>query len=105
MSEEITVEVVFAAPDTQSLLTVRVAAGASVAEAIERSGIAAKHRDFDLDALATGIWGREVDRSTLLKDGDRIELYRPLSIDPREARRQLALAGRTMREGEDENAG
>ena len=41
----------------------------------------------------------------LLKDGDRIELYRPLSIDPREARRQLALAGRTMREGEDENAG
>ena len=101
MREAIQVEVVFVAPGAQSLLTVQVDPGATVAQAIAASGIAARHPDFDVDALAVGIWGRIVDRSQSVSAGDRVEIYRELCIDPREARRQLALAGRTMREGDE----
>ncbi|MDH5239499.1 MAG: RnfH family protein [Gammaproteobacteria bacterium] len=42
------------------------------------------------------MWGKEVAGDTLVSAGDRVEIYRPLNLDPREARRQLALSGRTM---------
>lgn len=102
MAETISVEVAFAEPERQSLVSLQLEAGASVADALEQSGIAARHADVDMDRLATGIWGRVVDRDFALSDGDRVEVYRELCIDPREARRQLAEAGRTMREGDDE---
>ena len=101
MADTISVEVVFAEPGKQSLLEVELRAGATVAEAIQESAIASRHTAFNLEDLATGVWGRPVARTHPLRDGDRVELYRELQIDPREARRQLALAGRTMREGED----
>lgn len=102
MAEPISVEVAFAEPERQSLVSLQLEAGASVADALEQSGIAARHADVDMDRLATGIWGRVVDRDVALSDGDRVEVYRELCIDPREARRQLAEAGRTMREGDEE---
>jgi putative ubiquitin-RnfH superfamily antitoxin RatB of RatAB toxin-antitoxin module len=46
--------------------------------------------------MQAGIWGRPVERDQAVSDGDRVELYRPLNMDPREARRRLAAAGRTM---------
>ena len=95
-AETISVEVVFALPDRQELLDVVVPKGSSVADAIAASGIAGLFPDTDLVSLPTGIWGREVPRSALPRDGDRIEIYRPLEMDPKEARRQLAAAGRTM---------
>ena len=101
MAERILVEVAFAEPQSQTLVTVQLDPGATVADAIEQSGIAARHADFDLAEMATGVWGRVVDRTRVLHDGDRVEIYRELCIDPRDARRQLALAGRTMREGDD----
>ena len=101
VAEQVEVEVVFVAPGAQSLLTVQIEPGTSVAQAIAGSGIAARHPDFDFDALAVGVWGRIVDRSTTLSAGDRVEIYRELCIDPREARRQLALSGRTMRDGDE----
>ncbi len=94
----IAVEVVFALPERQVLVGVSVPAGASVADAIEASGIAAQFPGVVLDTLDAGIWGRVADRSTVLKAGDRVELYRALEIDPKEARRQLAAAGRTMKD-------
>ncbi|MDX1517005.1 MAG: RnfH family protein [Woeseiaceae bacterium] len=90
MAETIEVEVVYATPDRQRLLDVRVPVGATVAEVIETSGIAGHFRDDNLEICDVGIWGRIVDRQTVVADGDRIELYRPLAIDPREARRQRA---------------
>ena len=104
MVDKILVEVAFAEPERQSLVTVELDPGATVAEAIERSGLAARHADVDFDSLATGIWGRVVDRDCSLSDSDRVEIYRELNIDPREARRQLADVGRTMREGSDESS-
>jgi len=93
---EFEVEIVFASPERQLLKSVVVAAGGTVAEAVAKSGLREDFPDFEIDSLATGIWGREVKRTQAVKEGDRIELYRSLELDPREARRQLALSGRTM---------
>lgn len=90
------VEVVFALPETQSLQVVTVEAGATAADCVARSGIARQFPEHDLAAFSLGIWGKEVARNQLVKEGDRVEIYRPLELDPREARRQLALLGRTM---------
>ena len=104
MQSRITVEVVFAEPKKQSLLSVQLPAGATVADAIEQSGIRAQHANIDLGNRRIGVWGHVVDPAHELSDGDRVEIYRELSIDPREARRQLALTGRTMRDPADESA-
>lgn len=99
MTEEtIDVEVVFALPERQALIEVPVPAGATVADAIVASGIRTRFPGVALDELDVGIWGRVVDRDKILEAGDRIELYRALEIDPKEARRQLAAAGRTMKD-------
>lgn len=93
---EISVEVAFAIADKQRLVSVMLPIGATVAEAITQSSIARRFARHDLSSLSVGIWGREVTREHVLSDGDRVEIYRPLDMDPREARRQLALVGQTM---------
>jgi len=93
---EFEVEIVFASPDRQLLKIVLVAAGDTVADVVANSGLREDFPEFQIDGLALGIWGREVERKQAVKDGDRIEIYRPLEMDPREARRRLALSGRTM---------
>ena len=92
----IEVEVVFALPEKQSLRTLLVAAGTSVAEVVAKSGLLEALPDDSLAEMTLGVWGREVEKNRIVKAGDRIEIYRPLQLDPREARRQLALSGRTM---------
>lgn len=84
------IEVVFALPDRQVLDALDVEVGTTVAEAIARSGIERRFPGIDLSAMQVGIWGRTVDRSHILREGDRVEIYRPLEIDPREARRLKA---------------
>jgi putative ubiquitin-RnfH superfamily antitoxin RatB of RatAB toxin-antitoxin module len=93
---DIEVEVVFALPEKQSLRTLLVAAGTSVAEVVAKSGLLEALPDDRLAEMTLGVWGREVEKNRIVKAGDRIEIYRPLELDPREARRQLALTGRTM---------
>lgn len=101
MSGKIGVEVVFALPDRQVLVVLELGEGATVAEAIERSGLAAEFPAEAIEALPVGIWGRVTARDHVLADGDRVEIYRPLEIDPREARRRLARVGKTMRAARD----
>jgi putative ubiquitin-RnfH superfamily antitoxin RatB of RatAB toxin-antitoxin module len=86
----IRVEVVYARPDRQRLLEVDLPAGATLAEAIDASGIRERFPRDDLDTGPVGIWGRIVSRDAPLGDGDRVEIYRPLVRDPREARRERA---------------
>ena len=93
---EFEVEIVFALPNRQLLKNIVVASGETVADAVVKSGLREDFPEFDVDSLALGVWGREVERSRPVRKGDRIEIYRPLEMDPREARRQLALSGRTM---------
>ncbi len=96
MVEEIRVEVVFATPQRQRLVTVTLPAPATVMDAISRSALAERFPAETFDELQAGVWGHPVGRNHILSDGDRVEIYRPLELDPREARRQLAQAGRTM---------
>jgi len=67
--------------------------GARVADALEASGIAAA-TGIDLDAHDVGIWSKPVSRSQRLRDGDRVEVYRPLKVDPKDARRARAARRR-----------
>ena len=96
MAESLTVEVVFALPGRQKLVEVSLSQGATVGDAVAASGLSTRFPDNDLSACETGIWGRVVSLDKPLADGDRVEIYRPLEMDPREARRQLAEAGLTM---------
>ena len=96
MTNELQVEVVFATPEQQLLISLALPKGSTVDDAIRTSRISEHFPSQDLAGLETGIWGRVVAREQLLEDGDRIEIYRPLEMDPREARRQLAAAGRAM---------
>jgi putative ubiquitin-RnfH superfamily antitoxin RatB of RatAB toxin-antitoxin module len=88
MAETIHVEVAYADPLRQFLRMVEIAAGSTVAEAITASGIFAELPGFV--PAGFGIFGRIVDPHTRLRDGDRVELYRPLKIDPKQARRDRA---------------
>jgi putative ubiquitin-RnfH superfamily antitoxin RatB of RatAB toxin-antitoxin module len=90
------VELVFALPDSQLLRSIAMEPGTTVADLIAKSDISSAFPEHKIEHLTVGIWGREVGRDRLIKEGDRIEIYRPLELDPREARRQLALSGRTM---------
>jgi len=96
MVAEIQVEVVFATADQQRLISITLPDGATVGDAIAESSIARHFPEHNLDALEVGVWGRLVTRDHVLSDGDRVEIYRALELDPREARRRLALAGKTM---------
>ena len=84
------VEIVFALPEKQVLLEVSAPDGATVEDVLSRSGIARQFPDQDLAAFQAGIWGRPVSRDQRVRDGERIELLRPLELDPREARRLKA---------------
>jgi putative ubiquitin-RnfH superfamily antitoxin RatB of RatAB toxin-antitoxin module len=84
----ITVEVVFAVPENQVLVSVELREGATVQDAIDTSGLPERFPEEQLNALPTGIWGHPVEREQRVSDGDRVEIYRPLAMDPREARRQ-----------------
>ncbi|MDH3640071.1 MAG: RnfH family protein [Gammaproteobacteria bacterium] len=93
---DIAVEVVFALAERQELVAVKVSAGTTAGEAVKQSGVAKIFPEQDLSECQLGIWGQPVEHDRQLKDGDRIEIYRCLLIDPREARRQLAAKGRFM---------
>jgi len=81
------VEVAFApAGAGVDLTALELPAGATLAQAVTASGVLGRH-GLSLAHIPTGIWGRRAAANTLLRDGDRVELYRPLLCDPKEARR------------------
>jgi putative ubiquitin-RnfH superfamily antitoxin RatB of RatAB toxin-antitoxin module len=88
VSATVRVEVVFALPLAQEVATVDVPAGATVRDAIECSGLLERHAAIDLARV--GIWGRRCRLEDAVREGDRIELYRPLTADPKEVRRRRA---------------
>ena len=74
-----------------------VPGGATVADALRISGMQMRHPEHDLEALSVGIWGASCERGDALRDRDRVELYRPLRVDPMEARRQRQQVQRAQR--------
>lgn len=82
------VEVAYALPEEQLLIALNVEEGTTVRLAIERSGILRRAPEIDLANV--GLFGRVVPLDTPLRDGDRVEIYRPLIADPKQARRDRA---------------
>lgn len=68
--------------------TVQLPLGSCLADAVRASGVLADLSDAAVDALQPGVWGRKQAPNHLLRDGDRVELYRPLKVDPKVARRE-----------------
>jgi hypothetical protein len=88
--QQISLEVVYGTPEKQALLEVVVEEGTTVEQAILASGIVKRFPDINLDILKVGIWNRTCKLTDFPKKGDRIEIYRPLIADPKEARRRRA---------------
>ena len=88
--KQFSIEVVFALPDKQTLLEVVIEEGTSVEQAIQKSGMLKRYPEIDLAKNKVGIWNRTCKLTDLLRDGDRIEIYRPLIADPKEVRRRRA---------------
>ncbi|KZN61447.1 RnfH family protein [Pseudoalteromonas luteoviolacea] len=86
----IKVEVVFALPDKATTVTVDVAEGTSAEQVVLQSGILERCPEIEPTDLSLGIWNRTVKLHQVVKEGDRIEVYRPLIADPKEARRRRA---------------
>jgi putative ubiquitin-RnfH superfamily antitoxin RatB of RatAB toxin-antitoxin module len=92
---EIAISVAYAERDRQTVVELKVPAGTTAREAVERSGILSRHPGIAAQA-PLGIFGRLVPPTAVLEAGDRVELYRGLPADPKETRRRLAREGRTM---------
>ncbi len=86
------VEVACAMPDRKILLRLQVPAGTTLSEAVRISGILQQCPEIDADIVTLGIFSRieKAPASRVLQEGDRVEIYRPLQIDPKEARRARA---------------
>lgn len=84
----IRVEVVYALPHAMEARSVTLAAGATAGQAVRASGILERHPELRLQSV--GVFGRVVGLNAALADGDRVEIYRPLALDPKEARRRRA---------------
>lgn len=83
-------EVAYALRDRQVLLTVELEKGCTVEQAIRRSGILEAFPEIEIARSPVGIFGRIVSLDARVRDGDRVEIYRPLIADPKDARRQRA---------------
>lgn len=92
LAKTIAIEVACALPERQHLLALNVEVGCSAQEAVRRSGIAKLFPDIAVDEAALGVWGvvLKSPETTILRDGDRVEIYRPLLIDPKAARQARA---------------
>ena len=88
----IRVEVAYARPASQRILELTVPEGTRAGEAIHLSGILFLFPEIDLQVLKIGIFSRPVALDHILKAGDRVEIYRPLALDPKEARRRRAAS-------------
>ena len=90
MPDEILVEVVYALPEEQVIISIEVPKKINIKQAIEKSGIQKKFPEIDLSKNKVGIFGKQTTLDHLLSDRDRIEIYRPLILDPKEMRRKRA---------------
>jgi len=88
MDNTIRIEVAYARPDKQKIVELEVSTGTTVFDAAKQSGLEVQFDEIDYDSIHMGIFGKMIKkpREEILRAGDRIELYRPLLIDPKQAR-------------------
>ena len=88
------IEVVYALPAVADSVSVNVPMGASLRDALVASGLLERHPEISLERQAYGIFGKRAALEARLAPGDRVEIYRPLAMDPKEARRRRAAKKR-----------
>lgn len=96
---KIIVEVAYARPDSQLIVPVEIEPGATALTAIEQSGILYIYPEIDMELAKIGIFGKVCKKDQVLREKDRVEIYRPLIADPKEVRKKRAAAGKKMRKG------
>jgi hypothetical protein len=89
-TESINVEVAYATPKKQIIRTVNIDPGTTIGAAIVQSGIMMDFPELELEDARVGLFGKAAAMTTVLFDGDRVEIYRPLIADPKEVRRKRA---------------
>jgi len=89
-ADPIQVEVCYALPEVQAMVALSLPAGTTARQALERSGLTRRFPDIKAETAVLGIRGKRVEHGHVLEDGDRLEILRPLTIDPKEARRRRA---------------
>lgn len=97
--KQIEVSLVYISPDQQWLKETTVSRGSSVSDLIAASDVLTEVKELsglEMEQLELGVYSQKVTLDTMLEEGDRVEIYRPLKADPKEVRRQLALLGKTM---------
>lgn len=99
MSKSIPIEIAYALPSQQIILKLQVAEGTTAEQGVIASGIMQKFPEIDLSQNKIGIFGKLVKQDTLLREKDRVEIYRPLIADPKEVRKQRAAEGKVMKKG------
>lgn len=100
-SSAIHVEVSYALPRVQRLIPLSVPEGATLEEAVRLSGLLEEFPEIDLLNARVGIWNKLAELTTVLREKDRVEIYRPLIADPKEVRRKRAEEGKAMKKGGD----
>jgi putative ubiquitin-RnfH superfamily antitoxin RatB of RatAB toxin-antitoxin module len=98
-AEVISVEVAYATPEEQRIISLEVVPGTTLRQAIEQSGILEHFSEIDLGNAKVGIFGKLKKLDEALHAGDRVEIYRPLIADPKQVRKQRAAAGKAMKKG------
>ena len=101
-TKSINVEVAYALPEKQVILTLEVPEGTTVLEAASQSGVTEKFAGIDLENAKFGIFGKVVAPKQVLREGERVEIYRPLIADPKEVRKARAARAKEKREREKE---
>ena len=92
--ELLRVQVVYALPQRQIVVDVALGRGATVGEAVVKSELLQRYPQIAGEPLNCAVFGRVVSLTDVLRDGDRVEVLRPLLVDPKEQRRQAAKAGK-----------
>jgi len=90
--DEVRVEVAYAAPDRQVVKILTLPVGSRVEAAIRASGLLDEFPEIDLAVNRVGVFGERVELDTVVQDGERVEVYRPLLADPKQARQRRARA-------------
>lgn len=90
----IRVEVAYALPEEHYLVALTLPEGSTALDAVQRSGVLMRYPELDADNLSLGVFSQAVDAGHVLREGDRVEIYRPLLLDPKAARRLRAERAR-----------
>jgi putative ubiquitin-RnfH superfamily antitoxin RatB of RatAB toxin-antitoxin module len=99
MADSIYIEVAYAKAERQKLIRLKLAAGSTIQQAIEASGLLQRYPEIELAKAKVGIYGKLSRLDTQLRERDRVEIYRPLIADPKEVRKQRAAEGKAMKKG------